>query len=236
MNDEVICAACGAGVGAANALCPACGAALWIERRLRLVEEEPEGRGRLFVGELRSGDGRWQEVAVRVLDTAHLSDWRVYERFRRQSEILASLSHPRIPRPLGDFEVQGRVLHCHTRVVGRTLAQHLRGAALTAAEATRLAADLLDLLAHLHERGIVHRALTRDAVIVDGARRAHLVDFSSAGRKSAAGAPGAEPEVVGTPGTMAPEQARGDSLPQSDLYALGRLLADALAGGEAEAT
>ncbi|HXU06218.1 MAG TPA: protein kinase [Polyangia bacterium] len=238
MNNEVICAACFARVGSANAVCPTCGSDLWIESRLRLVEAGSGGGTRTFVGELRggAGDGRRQEVAVRVLEMGRLSDWRVYERFRRQGEILAELSHPRIPRPLGDFEIQGRVLHCQTRVVGRTLAQRLDGAHLTVAEAARLAGDLLDLLAHLHTRSIVHRDLTPDAVIIDGDWRAHLVDFSAAGRKRAGGALGGEPEVVGTAGYMAPEQARGDSLPQSDLYALGRLLAQALGGNDSDRT
>lgn len=233
MHNEIICAACFAHAGSAGSVCPACGAELWVGGRLRLIESGPEGRTRTFVGELRDGEDRRYEVAVRVLEMGRLSDWRVYERFRRQREILARLSHPRIPRPLGDFEIQGRVLHCQTRVGGLTLAQHLLAQHLTVAEATRLAEDLLDLLAHLHERGVVNRDLTPEGVIIDGDGRAHLVDFSAAGRRSAGGAPGTEPEVVGTPGFMAPEQARGDSLPQSDLYALGRLLLEALASGEA---
>ena len=115
-------------------------------------------------------------VAVKVLDVGGLPDWRDYERFRRQGEILGSLSHPRIPRALGDFEVGSRVLHCQTMVPGHSLTRRLRGARMTAPEVSQLAEELLEILDYLHTRDVVHRDVKPDNVVIaDG--HAHLVDF-----------------------------------------------------------
>ena len=123
---EASCPGCFKRVAVADAtMCAACGAAVWADGRLLLVGPMEEGRAGTFRGLLR-GDGtaasRLEEVVVKVLDVGGLPDWRDYERFRRQGDILASLSHPRIPRARGDFEVGSRVLHCQTLVAGRSLA------------------------------------------------------------------------------------------------------------------
>ena len=87
--------------------CPRCDEAVWISDRLALVRPIEEATAGTFLGWLRDGAGR-DEVAVKVLDIGGLRDWRQHDRFRRQTELLESLSHPRIPRPRGDFEVRSR--------------------------------------------------------------------------------------------------------------------------------
>jgi len=239
LPDQASCPGCFKRVAVADATtCAACGAAVWADGRLLLVAPVEEGRASMFRGLLRGdGDGSasgLEEVVVKVLDVGGLPDWRDYERFRRQSDILASLSHPRIPRARGDFEVGSRVLHCQTLVPGRSLARQLRGARLAPDEVTRLADELLELLDYLHGRDVVHRDIKPDNVVIAADGGAHLVDFGAARRLHVADKVDPEPTVVGTPGYMAPEQARGELVAQSDLYALGRLLTEALAGATPE--
>jgi len=131
-------------------------------------------------------------------------------------------------------EVGTRVLHCQTLVEGRSLARQLRGARMSPPEVTRLATELLEVLDYLHERDVIHRDVKPDNVVIAADGSAHLVDFGAARRLHAAETLEPEPTVVGTPGYMAPEQTRGEAIAQSDLYALGRLLGDALAGAQAE--
>ena len=192
----------------------------------------------MFRGVLRGdghgGDSRLEDVVVKVLDVGGLPDWRDYERFRRQGDILCSLSHPRIPRARGEFEVGSRVLHCQTLVAGRSLARQLRGARMSPAEVTRLCDELLQVLDYLHGRDVVHRDIKPDNVVIAPDGGAHVIDFGAARRLHVAGKLDPEPTVVGTPGYMAPEQTRGELVPQSDLYALGRLLIEALGGAEPE--
>ena len=101
---------------------------------------------------------------------------------------------------------------------------------MSAAEVTRLCDELLEVLEYLHGRDVVHRDIKPDNVVIAPDGGAHLVDFGAARRLHVAGKVDPEPTVVGTPGYMAPEQARGELVPQSDLYALGRLLTEALGG------
>jgi hypothetical protein len=235
MSADLTCPGCFKRVGGHLQTCPECGAAVWADGRLALVGPIEEGRPGLFRGLLRGDDGRLEDVAVKVLDVGGLPNWRDYDRFRRQNEILSSLAHPRIPRARGDFEVGTRVLQCQTLIGGRSLARHLRGARLTPAEVTRLAIELLEVLEYLHGRDVVHRDIKPDNVVIDGDGTAHLIDFGAARRLHApADKIDPEPTVVGTPGYMAPEQTRGEAVAQSDLYALGRLLGEALGGARAE--
>ena len=231
---DATCPGCFKPAGADAPTCRSCGAAVWADGRLLLIGPIEDGRAGMFKGLLRGDDGSLEDVAVKVLDVGGLPNWRDYDRFRRQDEILGSLSHPRIPRARGNFEVGPRVLHCQTLVAGRSLARQLRGARMTPAEVTRLADELLQVLDYLHGRDVVHRDVKPDNVVIAGDGSAHLVDFGAARRLHAAEQQDPEPTVVGTPGYMAPEQTRGEAIPQSDLYALGRLLGEALAGAQPE--
>ena len=235
---EASCPGCFKRVAVVGATtCAACGAAVWAAGRLLLVGPLEEGRVNMFKGLLRDGDGsvsEVEEVVVKVRDVGGLPDRRADESIRRQSDILTSLSHPRIPRARGDFEVGSRVLHCQTLVPGRSLARQLRGARLSPDEVTRLADELLEVLVYLHDRDVVHRDVKPDNVVIAADGGAHLVDFGAARRLHVADEVDPEPTVVGTPGYMAPEQARGELMAQSDLYALGRLLTEALAGATPE--
>ena len=125
-------------------------------------------------------------------------------------------------KPLGDFEVRGRLLCCQTFIEGSSLARKLRAARFSEAEIRPWVEELLDILEHVHGRRIVHRDVKPDNVIIDPAGRAHLVDFGAA-RAMDAVEQEVEPTVAGTPGFMPPEQMRGEIRPQSDLFGVGKL-------------
>src|SRR6476619_2347054 len=95
MPGEASCPGCFKRVAVADATtCGACGAAVWADGRLLLVGAMEEGRAGMFRGLLRGdgqgGDSKLEDVVVKVLDVGGLPDWRDYERFRRQGDILTS--------------------------------------------------------------------------------------------------------------------------------------------------
>jgi len=227
----LLCPACFSARPAAADRCESCNEPLWIEGRLALLEPIEAGVTRAFRGLLRK-DGETLTVAVKVLDVGAQKDWKEVDRFRRQSEILAVLDHRGIPKPLGDFEVRGRLLCCQTFVAGSSLARKLRAARFVEAEIRAWAEEMLDILEHVHGRRIVHRDVKPDNVIIDPTGRAHLVDFGAA-RSMDAVAHEPEPTVAGTPGFMPPEQVRGEVRAESDLFGLGKLGLAALGDGAA---
>jgi len=224
----LICPACFSARPADSGRCESCNEALWIDGRLALIEPCEVGVTRAFRGLLRKdGQTSTLTVTVKVLDVGGHKDWREVDRFRRQSEILAGLDHRGIPKPLGDFEVRGRLLCCQTFVEGSSLARKLRAARFAEAEIRPWVEELLAILEHVHGRRIVHRDVKPDNVIIDPTGRAHLVDFGAA-RPMDSTEQEPEPTVAGTPGFMPLEQARGEVRPQSDLFGLGKLALAAL--------
>src|SRR5262245_30725627 len=133
------CAGCFARVDADRENCGGCGQAVWIDGKLALLGPLDDEHPQTLRGRLRGKDGAVEDVAVKVLDISGLRDWRSHDRFRRQSALLASVSHAGLPQARGDFEVGGRVFHCQTLIAGRALGAILRGARLTVEEGTRLA-------------------------------------------------------------------------------------------------
>ncbi|MGD8867725.1 MAG: serine/threonine-protein kinase [Gemmatimonadales bacterium] len=171
-------------------------------------------------------------VAVKVLFPKHAADQRARLRFERESQAVASLSHPnivqihrvgRLSNDLPYFVMQ--------YVKGGTMAERLlaRGP-LKAGEARRVVAEVASALAAAHRKGIVHRDIRPGNVLFEESTgRVLLTDFGIAAIL-ASGETGAPlrltktGERVGDPSLMSPEQLRGDDVTErSDLYALGLL-------------
>ena len=191
------------------------------------------GMSRVFVAEeLDLG----RKVVVKVLPPEMAVEVSV-ERFRRETQLAASLQHPHIV-PVLTAGRSGDVLYYTMPLVeGETLrAKLVREGRLAVAEAVALLADVAGALAYAHAQGIVHRDIKPENVLLSHGH-ALVMDFgiAKAVREAAqgSGALTSAGMAVGTPAYMAPEQALGDpSLDRRcDIYAVGTLAYEMLAGG-----
>ncbi|MBL0170878.1 MAG: serine/threonine protein kinase [Gemmatimonadaceae bacterium] len=167
-------------------------------------------------------------VAIKELPEEFANDPALRERFLREVKVAASFSHPNIV-PVYAVEEHGQSLAFVMGFVeGESLAERVRRAGpLSVRETVRLLLDVAYALAYAHGRGVVHRDIKPDNIMIERATgRALLMDFGVA--RSIGAAPASQPgmtrvgEVVGTPEYMSPEQATGEELDgRSDLYSLG---------------
>ncbi len=180
------------------------------------------GRAVIFRGER---DGR--PVAIKVLSEAFAFDLEELERFQRQRDFGLMLDHPNLIK-VHDAGWEGTVPFLVMGwVEGQPLSQHVEeGRALELGTLVDLFTQACRGLAHAHERGILHKDLKPDNLLVD--RMDHLVvsDFGVAQRLGEAGEPGI---IVGTPAYMSPEQAGGRDLDaRTDVFSLGAALYECL--------
>ena len=149
-------------------------------------------------------------------------------RFRREAQMAGRLSHPNIAAIYEIGDVAGRPFIAMQLVDGRTLMQ-LRSRDLR--RLARLAAAAARAVAFAHERGVVHRDLKPDNVMVAADDHVYVMDFGLARPMEGASRVSVTGCVVGTPGFMAPEQARGERVDgRADVYGLGATLYALLAG------
>ncbi len=172
-------------------------------------------------------------VAVKVLDDSVVGHDGV-DRFLREIQMIARLQHPHIVPLFDSGTADGLVFYTMPFIEGETLRDHLRQrGALPVEEALTLARELCDALAYAHERGILHRDVKPENVLLANGH-ALLADFGIARAISAATlAPHTVTGVVvGTPAYMSPEQASGEREldARSDLYSLACVLYEMLSG------
>ncbi len=174
-----------------------------------------------------------RRVAIKVL-RAELSSALGGERFTREIEIVAPLSHPHI-LPLHDSGEAGGVLYYVMPFVdGETLRSRLkRESRLPVEDAVRILREVVDALAFAHQHGVVHRDIKPENIMLSG-RHAIVMDFGVAKAVSAATGEALTTMglALGTPAYMAPEQAMGESTVdhRADIYAVGVLAYEMLAG------
>ncbi len=178
-------------------------------------------------------------VAVKILPRDFAADVMLRERFVRETRVAASFSHPNIVPVHAVEEREGLLAFVMGFVEGETLAQRVaRAGPLSPRECVRTMQDIAYALAYAHGRGVVHRDIKPDNIMLERATgRALLMDFGvSRGLNAAATSPAMTRvgESVGTPEFMSPEQAAGEELDgRSDLYSLGLTAYFALLGRNA---
>jgi hypothetical protein len=191
------------------------------------------GRGGMGVVDLARGpDG--EEVALKRLSLhgtpEELAKARL--RIRREAEVLQQLDHPGVVRLREVIDEDDDIILVMDFLPGGNLAQRVNEhGALAPDEVERLADHLLDALTAAHRQGIVHRDIKPANVLFDAAGDPHLADFGVAVHRDATPGLTATEMVVGTPGFMSPEQARGEEATSaSDVFCLGATLLFAATG------
>ncbi len=199
--------------------------------------EAPIGRGGMAFVYLARERRLDRPVAIKVLPPDLARDEGTRKRFLREARTVAQLTHPNIVPIFTVDEIDGFVFFAMAYVDGETLARRLaaRGP-LDPHQAGRLLCDVGEALDYAHARGVIHRDVKPDNILLDAATgRALLSDFGIAHadpRRGLLGRPAApRGHVVGTLEFMSPEQARGDVVDaRSDVYSLGVVGFYALSG------
>jgi len=202
-------------------------------RRLKMIGEVPDlshtkyelveplghgGMGSVYLARDRALD---RLVALKVVGTFAASPDAI-DRLVREAKVLARLEHPGIV-PVHDVSglPDGRAFYTMKLVRGRRLDEYVNDET-TAAERLRILEHLCDAVAFAHANGVIHRDLKPANVMVGPFGEVLVMDWGVARLTAATEG---ESNVVGTPGYMAPEQARGDHADErSDVYALGAIM------------
>jgi serine/threonine-protein kinase len=172
-------------------------------------------------------------VAVKVLRPQYGRDTDARERFAVEARSAAALAVPNIV-PVYDFGAtdDGLLFIVMRLIDGPSLRQLLaeRGA-LPAVEVVDIGRQIATALAAAHGRGLVHRDVKPGNILIDAAGTAHLTDFGTVKILTGAARLTRTGMTFGTAAYIAPEQATGGRVgPQADVYALGAVLYEALAG------
>jgi len=187
------------------------------------------GRGGMGIV-YRAKDRRLKrQVAIKLLPPELAFRSEIKSRFLREAETAAQLSHPNIVPIYTVDEQEGLVFFVMAYVSGDNLAKrlHERGV-LTVDETRRVLREVADALAYAHDRGVVHRDIKPDNILLEQATGRPLVtDFGIARAMDSEGDSRltATGMAIGTPAYMSPEQAAGEREidGRSDLYSLGIL-------------
>jgi len=198
----------------------------------RYLLERELGRGGMGIVFLARDVALERPVAIKLLppSLASLPDLR--HRFLHEARTAAGLSHPNIV-PIHAVEEAGDLVwFVMSFVPGETLAERVgREGPLPAEAVGRMVQEVAWALAYAHQRGVIHRDVKPENILLErGTGRSLVADFGIARLADEAGIspPG---EMLGTPRLVSPEQAGGEALDgRSDLYSLGVTAFFALTG------
>jgi serine/threonine-protein kinase len=170
-------------------------------------------------------------VAIKILHPHFTDDEEYVERFRREARSVAQLSHPNIVTVIDRGEDQGRQYIVFEYVEGENLKQLLqRTGAMPVRDVLLLGLQMARALAFAHARGLVHRDVKPQNVLLNDDGQAKMTDFGIARSVDVEGVT-ITGTVLGTSEYIAPEQARGQRVDaQTDVYSLGVVLYELLTG------
>ena len=196
-----------------------------LDGRYELSEPIGQGTfGRVYRGYDRRLD---RPVAIKVIKPWWTEEPEWAERFEREAQLMARVSHPGIVQIHDIGHDQGRLFYVAELVEGESLAARLSRGPVPPSQARELAEQLCRALAEAHAQRVVHRDIKPANVLIARSGRVKLGDFGIARLADAGGEVAGT--VIGTPGYMAPEQARGRApTPASDIYSVGVVLSEML--------
>ena len=195
--------------------------------RFQLLREL--GRGAQAVVWLAHDPRLDREVAVKLLSAE--ADESTRQEWLNEARAVSRLKHPNVVPVFEADELDGQSYLVFEYVEGPTLHELRRKKpSMPAREAVTLLLGVLDALAAAHELGIVHRDLKPSNILLGGDGRPRVMDFGIAARVSQGAAQG-DGRIVGTPGYISPEAARGEPpQPAMDVFSAGVMLGELLAG------
>jgi serine/threonine protein kinase len=191
------------------------------------------GMGEVYLAHQRSAFGR--DVAIKIIRSDLVHDVTARARFLREAEVSAHLKHEHI-LPLFEFgEDQGRLFLVTPYIEGGTLAHHLQTGPLSLTEAHLLFVPLVQAVAYIHRRGVIHRDLKPTNILLDeqdGQLYIRLIDFGIASVQGSMASPPLTTagNELGTIAYMAPERMSGVAAPSNDIFSLGVILYQMLTG------
>lgn len=171
-------------------------------------------------------------VALKLLLEGPFATENARRRFEREIALAAQLRHPNIIPIYDSGEANGRMYYAMEHVFGLPLGDYLRAHRLDLPSRLRLFIKICEPVSHAHMRGVIHRDLKPQNILVDGNGDPHVLDFGLAKAGSLIDtSTSISAQIVGTPAYMSPEQASGDPTgidTRVDIYALGIILYEML--------
>jgi serine/threonine-protein kinase len=187
------------------------------------------GMARVYQGIPEKGLDASKSVAVKVMHREFAEDPEYKNRFYREIDLCRQLDHPNIVKLLSWGQSENQLFLIMEFVDGGPMSQRLDGRPLGPEAALELLTPLFDAIAYAHGKGVVHRDLKPDNVLLTQGGELKVSDFGL-GRESQSDLTETG-TTLGTPAYMAPEQIRGVGFePASDQYALGVISYEVLSG------
>lgn len=174
-----------------------------------------------------------RDVALKIMRAELAEDPQFLARFEREARVIASLEHPRI-LPVHDYGHAEDTFYLVMRLVeGESLRDRLMRGPLSLQACNHLLDQIASALDYAHSKGVIHRDLKPNNVMLDEMDNAYLMDFGIAKLMATTHQITQSGMVMGTPAYMAPEQWRGEAVNNAtDVYALGIMLYEMLTGSQ----
>ncbi|STC68441.1 Stk1 family PASTA domain-containing Ser/Thr kinase [Corynebacterium pilosum] len=200
----------------------------YLEDRYRI--DHPIARGGMSMVYRCVDERLGREVAAKVMDDRYVDDSLFLDRFRREARAMAQLTHPNLVN-VYDFSVHGEHAFLIMELItGGTLRELLaeRGP-MPPHAATAVMRAVLTGLSVAHAKGMVHRDIKPDNILINSDNRVKLADFGLV--RAASDAKHSTDQIVGTVAYLSPEQVDGNEITQaSDVYSAGIVLFELLTG------